>query len=792
VTEILNKVVSEREFSRRSFVKGGGAMVVGFSMLGAGVGARIAKGAEDPYHSPGPPPLNAVDSWLVVHADNTVTLKPGKEELGQGTGTALLMIAAEELDVAMSQIRSLTQDTAFSPDQGATVGSGSIANGGPQIRAAAAAARSKLLDLAAANLGVAKASLTVSNGVVSGGGRTVTYGALLGDKVFNVTVPSTSLASGAPGTKPISQYKLVGQHHIPRVDIPAKVNGKFVYVHNVRVPGMLHGRVVRPRGQGAYGDGTAPKVLSVDASSIKNVAGAQIVRFKDFVGVVAPTEYAAIQGASQLKVTWAENPVLPGVGNLWKQMRDQDAAGKTPARALVSTGNFQAAYNAAPLTLEQSYKFHYNGSMPIGPCCAVADVTSNGVRVFSSTQGVYGTRTAVSNVLQQVMGTSAPPASRIRITYYEGASNYGPASPYDDATEAASIMSALVGKPVRVQFMRWDEHGWGHYGPAMLSDIRGAVSADGTLTGFEFTAFAMPYYSTSPSLQSVSGSAQFATSGQMSTVLNGEAYNVANRRVLAKDLPVQNNYFKARHLRAPLSPQISFAAEQAIDELAYMAKMDPVAFRLKNVATVTGSTPDPHQRWKGVLEGVAKISNWQPGVAASKLSSGNVVSGRGVAFGFYANSPAAGVAEIELNKKTGKILVKKAYATLDAGFIVYPEGLHNNEEGGLVQGISRALFEQVAFDKKGVTSTDWVTYPMIRFADAPKVTLVPIQRTDVQINATTSVAAGGSRSTGAGEPAVVPMAAAIANAFFDATGLRIREAPMTPGRVRAVLKAGGK
>jgi CO/xanthine dehydrogenase Mo-binding subunit len=562
-----------------------------------------------------------------------------------------------------------------------------------------------------------------------------------------------------------------------------------VYVHNVRVPGMLHGRVVRPRGQGAYGEGTAPKVLSIDASSIKNVAGAQILRFKDFVGVVAPTEYAAIQAASQLKVTWSENPVLPGVGNLWKQMREHDAAGKTPARALVNSGNFQAAFNDAPVKLEQTYKFHYNGSMPIGPCCAVAQVTPQGARIFSSTQNAYGTRGAVATVLSEVMGSSAPPASRIRLTYYEGASNYGPASPYDDATEAAAIMSALASKPVRVQFMRWDEHGWGHYGPAMMSDIRGAVSADGTLSGFEFTAFAMPYYSTSPSLQAVSGSAQFATAGQMSTVLNGESYTIANRRVVAKDLPLENNYFKARHLRAPLSPQISFAAEQAIDELAYMAKMDPVAFRLKNIASPTA---DPHQRWRGVIESVAKISNWQPRVAASSVSSGNVVTGRGVAFGFYSNSPAAGVAEIELNKKTGKIVVKKAYATLDAGFIAYPDGLHNNEEGGLVQGISRALSEQVVFDKKGVTSTDWVTYPVIRFMDAPKVTLVPISRTDVQINATTSIAAGGSRSTGAGEPAVVPMAPAIANAFFDATGVRIREAPMTPGRVRAVLKAAGK
>ena len=729
----------------------------------------------------------------MIHPDNTVTLKPGKKELGQGTLTGLMMIAAEELDVTMAQMKHAIVDTAYSPNQGGTTGSQGIQTGGAQVRAAAAAAKSALLDLAATNLGVAKASLSVAGGVVSGGGRSVTYGTLLGNKLFNVTMSAApSAAAGAPGTKPISQYKIVGHHGTPRVDIPAKVNGVFTYVHNIKVPGMQHGRVVRRHGQGAYGDGTAPKVISIDESSIKNIEGARVVRFKDFVGVVAPTEYAAIQASAQLKVNWADNPALPGVGNLWKQMRDHDAAGKTPARALVSTGNFQAAYNTAPIKLEQSYKFHWNGSMPIGPCCAVADVTSKGARIFSSTQGVYGTRTAVFNVLAQVMGTSAPPESRIRLTYYEGASNYGPSSPYDDATEAASIMSALVGKPVRVQFMRWDEHGWGHYGPAMMSDIRGSVAADGTLTGFEFTAFAMPYYSTSPSLQATSGTAQYATAGQMASVLNGEQYNVANRRVVAKDLPVQNNYFKARHLRAPLSPQIAFGAEQAIDELAYMAKMDPVAFRLKNIATVTGSTPDPHLRWKNVLDGVAKIANWQPRVAASNLSNADLVTGRGVAFGFYSNSPAAGVAEIQVSKKTGKIVVTDAYATLDAGFIAYPDGLHNNEEGGLVQGISRGLFEQVNFDKRGVTSTDWVTYPMIRFKDTPKVTLVPLQRTDVQINATTSLAAGGSRSTGAGEPAVVPMAAAIANAFFDATGVRIREAPMTPGRVRAVLAAAGK
>jgi CO/xanthine dehydrogenase Mo-binding subunit len=228
-----------------------------------------------------------------------------------------------------------------------------------------------------------------------------------------------------------------------------------------------------------------------------------------------------------------------------------------------------------------------------------------------------------------------------------------------------------------------------------------------------------------------------------------------------------------------------------IDELAYAAKMDPVAFRLKNVATVAGSTPDPQERWKNVLVGVAKVSNWQPRVAASNLSNANVVKGRGVSFGFYANTPAAGVVDIEVNKKTGKIVVKHAYVATDAGLVIYPAGQKNNEEGAALQGISRSLSEQVVFDKKGVTSLDWVSYPILRFKDAPTIKIAALSRTDVPMAGQT-LAAGGARSTGAGEPGLPPMGAAIANAFFDATGVRIREAPMSPARVRAVLKAAGK
>jgi len=789
MSEILKK-----DFSRRSFVKGGGAMIVGFSLAGAAFGAKAAKAADDPYASNGPFDQNQIDAWLTVHADNTVTLRPQVVELGQGSLTGILMIAAEELDVDMSQMKhSVNNDTNVTPANFYTAGSSAIQSGGLAVRAAAAGAKSALLDLAATNLGVAKSSLTVSKGVVSGGGRTVTYGQLVGDKLFNVRLATTpSLAAGAPGAKPVAQYKLVATHGVPRVDIPAKVSGQFTYSHNIKVPGMVHARVVRPRGQGAYGAGTAPKVISIDESSVKHIKDVTVVRVGDFVGVVAPQEYAAIQAASQLKVKWADMPPIAPVGNLFKQMRDHDSAGKAPARIAASNGNFENAFANAPVKIAQSYKYHYNGAMPIGPCCVVADVTPSGARIYTNSQSIYLTRGSVKTALDAVLGDKTLPLNRIRLTYYEGSSTYGPAAAWDDAAQAAAILSASVKKPVRLQLMRWDEHGWSHYGPAQLTDVRGAVDASGNLVAFEYTQFGIPYFTTNQSQQQVTGQAQYATAGPLDTTISGTQYSIPNRTVIGKSLPVQDNYFKTTFLRAPVAPQSAFAAEQLIDELAYAAKMDPVAFRLKNIATPTSPVPDVAKRWQNALEGVAKVSNWQPKVAASNLKSGNVVSGRGVAFGHFANTRVAAVVDIDVNKSTGKITVKHVYAASDAGLVIYPDGMHNNEEGALMQGVSRALYEQVNFDKKGVTSLDWVTYPVVRFKDAPKITLVALQRTDVPVSDTTSIAAGGSRSTGSGEPGLVPVPAAIANAFFDATGARIREAPMTPGRVRAVLAAAGK
>jgi CO/xanthine dehydrogenase Mo-binding subunit len=785
MTEILNK-----EHSRKSFLKGGGALVVGFSMAGSLLGAKAAKAAEDPYASYGPYDAQAIDSWIAIHSDNTVTAKLGKVELGQGTGTGLLMIAAEELDVALSQMKTVIHDTNVTPDQGNTVGSQGIQQGGMQVRAAAVAARNALLDLAAASLGVAKASLTVKDGVVSGGGRTVTYGALLGDKLFNIRMPAApSMGAGAPGSKPISSYKIVGHHGIQRLDIPAKVNGSFTYVHNIRVPGMLHGRLVRPRGQGGYGAGTAPAILSVDESSIKHIPGVQVVRFQQFLGVVAEKEYDAIQAAAQLRVKWTDMPKLSGVGNMFKQVRDLDAAGRTPARIAASTGNFDGAFAAAATKVSATYKVHYQGAMALGPECCIADVTPSGARIFSNTQGAYGTRPIVQEALTKVLGAKAPPLNRVRVTYYEGGGAFGSASPYNDTAPAAAVMSALVGKPVRLQFMRWDTHGWGSYGPALLADVRGAVDASGNLVAFEYTGFGTSQIDVYPTSQQVGVPLPNPGTGVLDTTISGTQYTIPNRRVIGKTVPLRDTSFKTRPLRAPNAVQGAFAAEQLVDELAYAAKMDAVEFRRRNVAN---RTQDPSQRWLNALNGAAALAKWQPRVAASNLSSANVVTGRGIAFGHYSNTRSAAVVDISVDKKSGKITVQNVFLAMDPGYVVYPDGLHSNEEGAVIQGVSRALHEQVNFDTKAVTSTDWVSYPILRIKDAPKIHLNALSRTDVPLTDTTTVAAQGSRSTGAGEPGTVPVPAAIANAFFDATGVRIREMPMTPARVRGVLGTAKK
>jgi nicotinate dehydrogenase subunit B len=732
-------------FDREKFLKGSGALVVGFSLLGT----AVAGGARAATTAAGPPNAALIDSWIAVHQDNTATIYMGKIEI-TGAPTGLLMIAAEELDLAIDQVRHGQWNTNRSPNQGTTAGSNSTSSGGPQIRQAAAEARAVLLGLAAKQLGVPVSQLTVSKGVVSVAGdasKSVSYGALIGGRQFSA--PNT----GKAPLKKVSDYKLVGKW-TPRKDLAGKVAGTHPWVHNLRLPGMLHGRVVRPLGQGPYSVDEVP--LKVDESSIKNIKGAQVVRKGNFVGVVAPNEQDAIQAAQQLKVTWKQSPTMPGNGNLWKLFREVGKA----ERVAENKGSIAAGLAAAKEVREASFAISYQAHASMGPSAGLADVKGDTANVWGASQNMYSSR----NLAATQLGI---PATNITFHFAEGAGCYG-RNLQDDAPLAAALMSQAVGKPVRVQLTRDQEHGWEFYGPATLVDIRGSVDADGNITSYDYVSFQQPWvFSEATAYMSGVAPASLGGFGGADGDNSGQQYAIKNHRVVGRSVPNDSQLPKIAYLRAPAAPQAVFASEQMIDELAHAANMDPVAFRLKNIG---------EERWAGVLEAAAKAAKWKSRVAASNVGTGRVLKGRGVAIGGFANTFVAVVADITVDKVTGKIRVTHITTAHDCGLVVNPNTVEQQVQGCTVQGISRALLEEVKFSKSRVTSLDWEGYQILRYKDTPDVTVVLVNRPD-------------QRSSGAGEPAIAPVAGAIANAFFDATGKRVRQMPMTPARVRTALRS---
>jgi nicotinate dehydrogenase subunit B len=741
---------------RREFLKAGGALVVGFS-IGQVSFAQERAAAGLRAVAPGPPDAKLIDTWIAIHADNTATVYIGYVELGQGASTALVQIAAEELDLDMSQISSVRNDTHVTPNQGATVASAAIERGGPTIRAAAAEARQALLTLASQRLGAPVDRLAVKSGVVSVGGdiaRSVRYGDLLGDKPFSV--PFT----GNAPQKPVSQYKIVGTPH-PRLDLPDKVAARYVYVQHLRLPGMLHGRVVRPQGQGAYADGA--RIVSVDAASIAGIPSARIVRKRDFLAVVSPNEWDAVRAARQLKAVWDAPESLAGTERLFDQMR----SAKTIDSVIAEKGDVSSGLGRAAHVVKATYRGPYQGHMPFGPNCAVADVTPDGTTVMCSTQSVYGTRDKVAKVL-------GVPAASVRVQYYEGAGTFG-RSCYDDAAQAAAMLSQEVGKPVRVQFSRGDEHGWDNFGPAHLADVTVGADANGRIVAYEYDGWQHVWSTIETSEQLALGTppneSPDGTSRNLNRIMLGSMYDIANLRLNNHRVPGITGYLKASNLRSPLDVSFAFASEQALDELAHMAGIDPLEFRRRNMSDA---------RWLGVLDAVAKAANWTPRPSTRPDSNrgaslrAGVVTGRGIGLGTHMSSYGAAIADVRVNKETGVVVCTHVYGALDAGLVVNPAAVENQISGQLVQAASRTLKEEVTFSKTNVTSLDWNSYPILRFGETPAVTAIVVQRMD-------------QKSTGAGEEVVAAASAAIANAFFDATGARLREYPLTPVRVKTAL-----
>jgi nicotinate dehydrogenase subunit B len=748
-------------FPRREFLKAGGALVIGFSSAGAIGDALFAQGtaptggvaATAAKPAAGPPDPKQIDTWLAIHADNTATVYIGYVELGQGSTTSLLQISAEELDLDMSQVSTIRLDTNITPNQGGTYSSSSIARGSPAIRTAAAEARQALLQLASKKLGAPVERLTVSKGVatvagVAGAGSSVTYGELVGDKPFSLAFTGT-----AP-LKPVADYKLVGKSPT-RNDIPDKVSGKYVYLQHVRLPGMMHGRVVRPRGQGVYGAGA--KVASLDESSIAGIPGARVLRKGDFVGVVAEREWDAVRAAQQLKITWDMPATLPGSDGLYDAMR----AEKTADRVVLERGDVTAMFAKAAHVVSGNYRAPYQAHAGFGPNGALADVKSDSALVICSTQDVYATR----NTLAGVLGI---PVQKVRVQYYEGSGTYGH-SCYDDVAQAAAILSQLAEKPVRLQFMRWDEHGWDNYGPAHVGEVRAAAYADGKIVAYQYDGWHHNWSAIETSTQLALGTPaaewRLGAAQQVNPTDCGGMYDIPNVRLVNHQVSGLK-YLKAAWLRSPLDLSFSFASEQTIDELARLAGMDAYAFRKRNITS---------DRWMGVLDAVAQAAKWEPRPPASKVSDAKIAQGRGIGLGTHLTSFGGAVAELEVNKDTGSVRVTHMYGAIDAGLAVNPAFIENQISGQLVQTVSRMLLEEVTFNKTNVTSLDWNSYPILRFEECPQITPIVVQRVD-------------QKSTGAGEEVMAAAAGAIANAFFDATGVHMREFPLTPARVLAALR----
>ncbi|HZO98563.1 MAG TPA: molybdopterin cofactor-binding domain-containing protein [Gaiellaceae bacterium] len=808
----MTGLLHERELSRKTFLKGGGALVVGFSLAGTGLARAAAKVPNLP------PDLTQVDSWLAINADNTVSLFPGFYEFGQGTWTGFVQIVAEELDVPVASVKIPLWDSGGPnpfPNEGTNAASNGMANGGPVLRQAAATARQALLGLASSRLGVPASQLSVTDGVVSGGGKSVKYSDLLGGKPFNTFiagVPTGGVGTGfgasptTPGTpaplKPVSQYKVVGTR-VPRIDIPDKVTGTYTYIQNVRVPGMLHGRAVRPLGQADLfakspaGGPASFTVESVDESSIAHIAGARVLRKGNFVGVVAPTEYDAIQAAAQLKVKWSETDTLPGSGNLYGAMR----SAPTRDAVVLNDGDVDKALASAAKVLTATYEFPFQIHGPIGPCCAIADIRANGGILYVQGQDGWGFR----NTAALVTGLGV---DSFRVVHFEGSSTYNPGPVHMSVSDAA-LLSQLAGKPVRVQTMRWDENGYSPMAQSNVADLRAGLDASGRIVAYDVTSYMMVFSNNptpaslqlglatpvdsasftstrgAPDMRGITSSNAPAKGARIESFSAGDQYTaITNRRITGK---TPQSMFKLCPLRAPTCIQACWASESMIDELAHAANMDAYQFRAKQTS---------HPGWLGVLDAVAKASGWQPRVSASKLSKDDVVTGRGIAIGgenhAFTDVYAGVVAEVEVNKKTGKIVVTHLYGAQDSGFVVNPGLIENQLVGMLTRGVSRTLYEEVRFNKRRVTSTDWVSYPVLRFKEHPAITAIAITHPDEVVEAARSpVRIAGPRYRGAGESIEAVVPAAIGNAVFDATGVRMRQVPLTPAKVRAALEASG-
>jgi CO/xanthine dehydrogenase Mo-binding subunit len=736
--------------SRRDLLKAGGAIVVSFA-YGAVLPRRSAGQTPSGSTELGKPlDRQEVDSFLAFHADGSVTVYTGKVDIGTGLRIAVAQMAAEELGVPIERVSLVDGDTALCPDQGGTGGSTGLTQGGTEIRRAAATARQALLTLGATQLNRPATELTIADGQVRplAGGPGVGIGALVGDRRLTLKVDAK-----APLKAPAS-YTVVGKP-IPRPDVPAKCTGQHVYVQDFSLPGMLHGRVIRPPAIGAT-------LLSVDESSIRSIPDVRVVRVASFLAVVSGDEWAAVRAARTLKAAWSEWRGLPGHEGLDRYVR---AGAIDRDESVVSRGDATAALPQAAKKLAATYYWPLQSHASLAPSCAVADVRADGsATIWCASQGTHGLR----RNLATIFGLSV---DKVRVVFLDGSGSYG-TNGSDNVAADAVLLSKTVGQPVRVQWTRQDELGWDPKGPAQLLDVRAGLDGDGRIAAWETEMWLPTAKPGSRPLLApdAAGISQEHGGGAGALSQNGDPpYDSSNVRVVVhwlKDSPLQLS-----NLRAPGKVANVFAVESFTDELAAAAGVDPIAFRLRGLT-------DP--RAIEVIRRVADTFGWQARTSPNpRARQRNVLIGRGIAYMRYkqAENYVAMAMEVAVEPSSGKVNVRRVTCAHDCGLVVNPDSLRNQIEGCIVQTLSRALHEEVTFNRSRVTSVDWASYPVLTFPEAPAIDVVLIDRPDQPI-------------LGAGEAATTPVAAALGNAIFDATGVRLRTVPFTPARVKAALANG--